>query len=48
LTSTTKEVLPIVQIDDIQIACGRPGPSTQRVMALFRDYVRSVATTVAV
>ncbi|HXF62537.1 MAG TPA: aminotransferase class IV [Caldilineaceae bacterium] len=47
LTSTTKEVLPIVQIDDARIGSGQPGPHTRRIMALFREYVRSVTATVA-
>jgi branched-chain amino acid aminotransferase len=42
LTSTTKEVLPIVQIDDVRIGAGRPGPNTQRLMARFRAYVGQV------
>jgi branched-subunit amino acid aminotransferase/4-amino-4-deoxychorismate lyase len=48
LTSTTKEVLPIVQIDDVRIGTGRVGPHTQRVMALFRAYVASVTTPVTI
>ena len=36
LTSTTKEVLPVAQIDDLIIGSGKPGPVTQRVMTLFR------------
>lgn len=47
LTSTTKEVLPIVQIDEHQIGAGKPGPVTQRINELFHAYVRSVATPVA-
>jgi len=40
LVGTTKEVLPIVQIDDIPIGKGAPGPVTQRVMAMFAAYVQ--------
>ncbi len=43
LTSTTKEILPIVQIDDIRIGSGAVGPRTQRLMQLFADYARSVS-----
>ena len=39
LTSTTKEVLPVVQIDDQELGEGHPGPVTQRVMALFAEFV---------
>lgn len=48
LTSTTKEILPVVQIDDHMIGTGRPGPQTQRLTELFNAYVRSVTTPVAV
>jgi branched-chain amino acid aminotransferase len=47
LTSTTKEVLPIVQIDDIVIGDGRPGPNTRRAMALFQEHVRAISASVA-
>lgn len=43
LTSTTKEVLPIVQVDDLRIGDGTVGPRTQRLMRLFADYARSVS-----
>ena len=36
ITSTTKEVMPIVRIDDIAIGNGKPGPHTQRLLELFR------------
>lgn len=37
LTSTTREVLPIVRVDDRVIGDGRPGPVTRRLMGLFRQ-----------
>jgi branched-chain amino acid aminotransferase len=40
ITSTTKEIMPIVRIDDIQIGSGRPGPLTQRLAELFRAFTR--------
>jgi branched-chain amino acid aminotransferase len=36
LTSTTKEVLPIVQVDDKTIGAGVPGPLTKKLLAEFR------------
>jgi branched-chain amino acid aminotransferase len=36
LTSTTREVLPIVEVDDRQIADGRPGPVTVALLDGFR------------
>ncbi|MCX6050074.1 MAG: aminotransferase class IV [Chloroflexi bacterium] len=43
ITSSTKEVLPVVQIDDITIGQGRPGPNTQKLIELFRTYVSRTA-----
>lgn len=37
ITSTTKELMPIVRIDDIVIGDGRPGRITQRLTDLFRS-----------
>ena len=36
LTSTTREVVPIVTVDDQQIASGRPGPVTGRLLEEYR------------
>ncbi len=47
LTSTTKEVLPVVQIDEHLIGTGKPGPQTQRITELFNAYVQQVSTPVA-
>ncbi len=41
ITSSTKEVLPVVQIDDITIGKGQPGPNTRKLMELFRSYVNA-------
>jgi branched-chain amino acid aminotransferase len=38
LTSTTREVVPVRQVDDRPVAAGRPGPLTRRVMQAFRQY----------
>jgi branched-chain amino acid aminotransferase len=40
LTGTTREVTPIVRVDDQPIGDGRPGPVTARVMAAFREHVQ--------
>jgi branched-chain amino acid aminotransferase len=39
-TSTTKEIVPIVKVDDRTLGAGVPGPVTARLLALFRDAVR--------
>lgn len=36
LTSTTKEIVPIVAVDDRRIGDGRPGPITVRLLTEFR------------
>jgi branched-chain amino acid aminotransferase len=36
LTSTTKEIVPIVQVDDRQIGSGAPGPVTKKLLDAFR------------
>jgi len=36
LTSTTREVVPIVKVDDRVIGDGRPGPVTQKLLEAFR------------
>lgn len=38
MTSTTREVVPVRQVDDALIGDGRPGPFTCRVMDAFRAY----------
>jgi branched-chain amino acid aminotransferase len=37
LTSTTREVVPIVRVDDHVIGDGTPGPVTRRLLQAFRD-----------
>jgi branched-chain amino acid aminotransferase len=41
ITSTTKEIMPIVRIDNIRIGSGRPGPYTQRLAELFRSTIQT-------
>lgn len=38
LTSSTKEVMPVVQVDEIVIGDGRVGPVSQQLLTLFRAY----------
>jgi len=38
LSSTTREILPVRQVDESLIADGRPGPVTRKVMAAFREF----------
>ncbi len=39
MTGTTKKVTPVVQVDDIEIGDGRPGPVTQRLQAMYDEYI---------
>ncbi len=39
ITSSTKEILPVVQVDEQQVGDGRPGTRTKRLIDLFRTYV---------
>ena len=38
LTSSTKEVAPVISIDSLSIGSGQPGSRTLRIMELFREY----------
>jgi len=41
ITSSIREVVPIVKVDDTVIGDGKPGATTQRIRALFAEYVAS-------
>lgn len=38
ITSTTKEVMPIVQVGDVTVGNGQVGPRTQEMMKVFKTY----------
>jgi branched-chain amino acid aminotransferase len=38
MTSTTREVVPVRQVDEAPVGSGRPGPLTRRVMKAFGAY----------
>jgi branched-chain amino acid aminotransferase len=42
-TSTTKEIVPIVQVDDRTIGDGRVGPITQRLLAEYRRQAEALS-----
>jgi branched-chain amino acid aminotransferase len=42
LTSTTREVVPIVQVDTRKIGSGMPGPVTHALLMSFRDSVQRI------
>ncbi len=39
LTSSSRGVVPIVQINEVSIGDGRPGPITRQLSALYDDWV---------
>jgi branched-chain amino acid aminotransferase len=41
ITSTNKEVLPVVKVDDIKIGTGKPGVVTKDIMEKFTQEVKS-------
>lgn len=43
ITSSTKEILPVIQVDDQRIADGKPGPKTQKLIELFHAYVEGIS-----
>jgi D-alanine transaminase len=42
LTSSTREILPVTQLDRRPVGGGRPGPVWRRMMDLYQDYKRRV------
>ena len=46
ITGTAAEVVPVVKLDGRTIGSGRPGPTTQRVLASFRRRVRLEGTRI--
>src|SRR3989442_9066186 len=47
LTSTTREVVPIVKVDDRTIGAGTPGPITRALLDGFRKKAQELTRTVA-
>lgn len=43
-TSTTKELMPVVRVDDRTIGSGAPGPVTQKLLAEFRRRANEMTT----
>ena len=40
ITASARQVVPIVQVDDLTIGDGQPGPVTRRLLELYRDRVQ--------
>ena len=41
ITSTIRELLPVVRVDDVRVADGRPGPLAQRLLQAYRARARA-------
>jgi branched-chain amino acid aminotransferase len=41
-TSTTREIVPVVRVDDHVVGRGKPGPVTQRLRAAFAEALRTI------
>jgi branched-chain amino acid aminotransferase len=41
ITSSTKEILPVIQVDDQVIGDGKPGAKTRKLLDLFHTYVKN-------
>ncbi len=44
-TSTTREIVPVVRVDDRTIGTGTPGPLTRRLLEAFRERAAAVAAS---
>ena len=40
IAATNKDIVPVVQIDDLKIGDGKPGKNTKRLMEIFEEFVR--------
>ena len=45
LTSSTREVVPIVQVDDRRIGAGIPGPTTRTLLQWYRQNAQTLTQT---
>ena len=43
ITSSTKEILPVIQVDEQIVADGKPGPKTHKLIELFHVYVEGIS-----
>ncbi|MBA3011528.1 MAG: aminotransferase class IV [Proteobacteria bacterium] len=41
ITASNKEIVPVIQVDDLRIGTGKPGDKTAHVMALFKAYTQA-------
>jgi branched-chain amino acid aminotransferase len=46
LTSSSRGIVPVVQVDGVTVGEGRPGPATQRLMKVYDAYVLRTAEVI--
>jgi branched-chain amino acid aminotransferase len=47
ISASNKEIVPIVRVNDMTVADGRPGPLTRNIMSMFREYTDAYGRQVA-
>jgi D-alanine transaminase len=47
MTSSTREILPVIELDGSAVGGGEPGPVWQHMQALYRSYKQSLRTAAA-
>jgi branched-chain amino acid aminotransferase len=40
ITSTVREIVPVVKVDDLQVGGGKPGPISKQLLAAYREKAR--------
>jgi len=43
ITSSTKEIMPVIQVDEQIVTDGKPGPKTHKLIELFHAYVEGIS-----
>jgi D-alanine transaminase len=38
MTSSTREIMPVIELDGAPVGSGRPGPLWNRMQGLYQDY----------
>ncbi|MCP4722319.1 MAG: branched-chain amino acid aminotransferase, partial [Desulfobacteraceae bacterium] len=41
ITASNKEIVPVIQVDDVVIGNGKPGEKTCEIMELFKNYTHA-------
>ncbi len=41
ISASNKEIVPVIKVDDMVVADGKPGMQTRKIMSLFREYTEA-------